>query len=170
MTSQTDKALHAFLPELMMQRGELTKARRLLRKLTRIHEQSERDDAMLKSARKGYEHFARLRGMVWAEMDALAAEVWKREVGLERYSVVRVQREDAEFSLQVLKFSFRDGVPWREHWMWELDGRALRKDGSLGLKGMGVGLRFASLHRRHLDGTWHVLRWLDEESIDASFA
>jgi hypothetical protein len=170
VTTQIDKALQAFLPELMMQRGELSKARRLLRKLSRIREQSEREGALSKAARKGHEHFARLRETVWSEMDALAADVWKREVGLERYSVIRVQRDDAEFSLQVLKFSFRDGLPWREHWMWELGGRALRKDGSLGLKDMGVVLRFANLYRRHLDGTWHLLRWLDEESSDASFA
>lgn len=153
-----------------MQRGELAKARRLLRKLSRIHEQSDLDEASPKPARKGYEHFSKLREAVWAEMDTLAAEVWKREVGLERYSVVRVQRENAEYSLQVLSFAFWHDPVWREHWMWELKGRALRKDGSLGLKDIDVGLRFVGLHRRHLDGTWHELRWLDEESTDASVA
>ncbi|MGH8160448.1 MAG: hypothetical protein ACREPQ_20250 [Rhodanobacter sp.] len=49
--------------------------------------------------------------------------------------------------------------------MWELKGRVLRKDGSLGFQDIGVGLRLANLHRRHLDGTWHELRWLDEEPI-----
>lgn len=165
MTSSVAVPLQPFLPELMMQRGELVKARRLLRKLSRLREQSDLDEALPKSARKGYEHFAKLREAVWADMDVLAAEVWKREAGLERYSVVRVQREDAEFSLQVLSFSFHDGLPWREYWMWELGGRALRKDGSLGLKGTSVGLRFANLHRRHLDGIWRELCRLDEAPI-----
>ena len=71
-------ALQPFPPELMMQRGELAKARRLLRKLSRIHERSDLDEASPKPARKGYEHFSKLREAVWAEMDTLAAEVWKR--------------------------------------------------------------------------------------------
>jgi hypothetical protein len=165
MTMQTVVLPQPFPPELMMQRGELAKARRLLRNLNRIHEQSGLDEALPKPTRKGYEHFTKLRRAAWTEMDTLAAEVWEREVGLERYSVVRVQREDVEYSLQVLSFSFRDGLPWQEHWMWTLEGRVLRKDGTLGLKDIGVGLRFANLYRRHLDGSWHELRWLDEVSV-----
>lgn len=137
----------------------------MLRKLDRLREQSDLDEALPKPARKGYEYFTKLRKAIWTERDALAAEIWEREVGLERYSVVRVQREDVEYSLQILSFSFRDGLPWQEHWMWKLEGRALRKDGSPGLKDIGVGLRFANLYRRHLDGSWHELRWLDEASV-----
>jgi hypothetical protein len=170
MKGQTGSHWQLFLPELMMQRAELANARRLLGKLSRIHEQSEGGGALPNPERKGYEHFAKLRELIWAEMDALAAEVWKREVGLERYSVVRVYREDAEYSLQVLSFSFRDGLPWQEQWMWELGGRALRKDGSLGFNNISVGLRVANLYRRHLDGVWRGLGMLSEGGDNASFA
>lgn len=152
-----------FFPEAMMRRGELAKAHRMLRKLDCINDQSRSDEQLPKSERKGYAAFSQRRQPVWAEMDSLAADVWRREVGLERYSVVRIQREDAEYELQVLSFSFRDGLPWELRWMWELEGRVLRKDGTLGSKGAtSIGFRHGNLYRRHLDGLWRELRWFDE--------
>lgn len=147
-----------------MLRGELTKARRLLRKLDRINEASRRDDVLPRAEQQGYEAFSKLLNPIRAEMDALAATVWKREVGLERFTVLDVRRDDMAFRLQLLSFSFRDGLPWEERWMWEFDGRALRKDGTLGCNSQGAGFRHASLQRRHLDGSWRELRWLDKEA------
>jgi hypothetical protein len=56
MTTQMMVLLQPFPPELMMQRGELAKARHLLRRLDRIHEQSRLDEALPKPVRKGCEH------------------------------------------------------------------------------------------------------------------
>ena len=52
MPPQTVVPLQPFQPELMMQRGELAKARRLLRKLDRLREQFDLDEALPKPARK----------------------------------------------------------------------------------------------------------------------
>lgn len=152
--------LHPFLPELMMHRTELTKARRLLRKLDRINEQSRLDDGLSKSEQQGRQHFTKLREPVWAQMEALSEDIWKREVGLERYSVIHAIREDMEFRLQVLRFSFIDNFAMRGLWAWHLDGRALRKDDTLGANTAMAVFRFANLKRRHLDGVWRELHWV----------
>lgn len=142
-----------------MRKAELTKARRLLRKLDRIDEQSRLEEDLPKSERKGYEHFTRLREPVWGQMDVLASEVWKREVGLERYSVIRVARDSLDYRFQVLSFSFcRDFGRWGE-WAWSLHGRSLRKNETLGHSSKGLSFREAHLVRRYLDGTWCQLRW-----------
>lgn len=157
-----ESVLQVFAPELMMLRGELTKARRLLRKLDRINDAYHRDKALPKAEQKGYEAFSKFRTPIWAEMDVLAATVWKREVGLERYTVLHVRRDDMAYRFQVLSFSFQDGQSWGNRWMWQLNGRALRKDGTLGCNTKGIGFRHASLERRYLDGSWRELRWLGE--------
>lgn len=149
----------------MMQRTELSKAHRLLRKLDRVHTQSRFDDTLPKSEQQGYQHFTKLREPFWAEMEVLAENVWKREVGLERYSVIRVVREDMEFRLQILRFSLVDNYAMRGLWAWRLDGRALRKDGTLGVNDATAVFRLANLQRRHLDGVWRELHWLDQETL-----
>ncbi len=151
-----------FLPELMMQRGELAHARRLLRKLSRIDERSRLDEVLPKASQKDPMFFSKLRKPIWSDMDRLAANVWEREVGLERYSVVRVRRDDLDYRMQVLSFSFADGRPWQERWLWHLMGRALRKDGTLGSRNAHIGFRIADLERRHLDGVWRPLHWWEE--------
>lgn len=163
MTTQTVVPRQLFLPELMMQRGELAKARRLLRKLDRIQEQSCLDEVLPKPVRRGCDHFLELRKAVWVEMDLLAAEVWKREAGLERYSVIHVQRQNMEFRIQVLEFSFTDDFGLNGQWAWNLQGRLLRKDGTLGLTDGRAVFRIAHIRRRHLDGLWREMRGLGEE-------
>jgi hypothetical protein len=164
MTQALAPTVHPFMPELMMRRTELTKARRLLRKLDRIHAQSRIDGELPKPKQKGCQHFTKLSESVWSAMDTLAEEVWKREAGLERYSVIHVVRDDMEFRLQVLRFSFFDHFRMPGLWAWDLDGRALRKDDTLGLKDARAVFNFAQLQRRHLDGVWRELRWLNEET------
>lgn len=94
-------------------------------------------------------------------IDKLAAAVLRRELGLERFTVLAVLRDDnLEIRLQVLSFAFRDDTKFGGEWFWELEGRSLRKNGSLGHKSTGIGFRCATLRRRHLDGSWKPIRLL----------
>lgn len=153
-----------FPPERMMLRAELTKARRLLRKQDLVHGESEMNRALPKAEQKDLELFSARHNVIETELDALCAEVWKREAGLERYTVLHVRRGDFEVRFQLLSFSVWDDRRWNGQWMWGLDGRALRKDETLGFKDGSIGFRHAHLLRRHLDGTWRELRWEHEDA------
>lgn len=153
-----DVAMHSYFPELMMHRPELTQVRRLLRGRDRVRDQSTADQALPRREQKGWDHFRTLLKRMEAQLDAICAEVWKREVGLERFTVLHGQRGDYEARFQLLSFSVSDSLRWRGEWLWQLDGRALRKDGTLGDKDSGMGFRCAHFMRRHLDGSWSELR------------
>lgn len=60
-----------------MQRGELAKARRLLRKLDRLREQFDLDEALPKPARKDTSTHEAQKGNLGGD-GVLAAEVWER--------------------------------------------------------------------------------------------
>ena len=145
-----------------MQRKELGSARGLLRKLDKINDKSRLDGVLPKAEQLGHAHFSALREAIWADIDVLAAEVWKREVGLQRYSVIRGARSNMTFCLQLLRFSLSDNFGDRGRWAWHLHGRVLRKNETFGLNSTSAAFRCADLHRRHLDGIWRELRWLND--------
>lgn len=154
--------MQPFPPETMMVRAESSKARRLLRKQDVVHGESELNRALPKAEQKDFDLFSQRHKVLSAELDALCATVWKREVGLERYTVLHARRGDFESRFQVLSFSVSDNRRWSDQWMWSLYGRALRKDETLGFKDGSIGFRQACLMRRHLDGAWRELRWQSE--------
>jgi hypothetical protein len=158
-----EQVFNLFLPERMMHRAELTKARCMLRKLDRIRDQSGTEGLLPKNEQKEYPYFMNFMEPIQAEMDALAADVWKREAGLERYSVVHTHYEEIEFRLQVLLFSFEDASFWEGGWVWHFRGRGLRKDGTLSFRNIDAWFRFANIKRRHLDGVWRELYRRDTE-------
>lgn len=158
-----DGDMQDYPPQRMMRGEELSQARRVLRNLDRLYAESRTDEELPTSQRKDYEYFRERRRPLNSELDALCAEVWKREVGLERCTVLHVRRPNSEVRFQLLSFSVHDHSGWPGGWMWVLDGRALRKNGTLGSKPVHSGFRVAHLMRRHLDGSWRELRWPAEQ-------
>lgn len=151
--------MQMYPPEQMMQPAELKQARRLLRRLDRLHAEVTENGNLPRHQRKDDEQLTKRRHLLDSELDALCAVTWKREVGLERYSVLHARRGDFEARFQLLSFDVSDSSGWAGKWMWSLNGRALRKDGTLGFNHEGIGFRFALLSRRHLDGIWRELCW-----------
>lgn len=81
----------------------------------------------------------------------LNAAVLEREIGLKKYMVIRVERDDGfTVQLQVLSFSYFI----YNMGMWSVSGRNIRKDGTLGLLNKGLAFRNARISRRLLDGSW----------------
>lgn len=88
-----------------------------------------------------------------SQLADLSAAALEREIGLKKYMVIRVERDDGlTLQLQALSFSitcFRGYMGG-----WSVRGRIIRKDGSLGLLDKGLAFRHASISRRLLDGSW----------------
>lgn len=150
-----------FSPVRLMASGEFAKAKRLLSKLERHHERVRRDAELPSSERKGYEFHRDERKAIDDELDALAAKVLARELGLERYMVIHTVRTDGhEKHMQLLSMGFQDDR-WnrRSRWMWSLHGRRLRKDGTIGDRPDWTCIGTGVISRRQLDGTWIHLRW-----------
>lgn len=160
-------------PIRLMKPAELRQAKSLLRKLSRHHERVRADAEKPKAEQKGYEALRAVRTQLYAEVDRLSAQVLGRELGLERYMVIHLQRHDGyESRLQVLEFGVRWEWEWgRNDWMWDLAGRKPRKDGTLGSLPSSVGFDRAKIIRRRLDGTWEsLIRQGDQGARDASGA
>lgn len=94
-----------------------------------------------------------------AELNALSAQVLADSMGLHKYMVVNIKRDDGyETRLQMLECSVDNDRHWLgSPWVWELTGRSLRKDGSLGKNYDMISFLTAQVTRRRLDGTWEAL-------------
>lgn len=148
-----------FSPLKLMTAVESGKARRLLGKLERHHEWVRLDAELPSAERLGYDHFRPARKELDEALNALAANVLSRELGLERYMVIHTIRSDGhETRLQLLSMGFQqDRWAGRSRWMWAFHGRRLRKDGTIGDLGDWACLEAGSITRRRLDGTWEKL-------------
>jgi hypothetical protein len=92
-----------------------------------------------------------------SEIDALSAAVLARELSIERFMVIHYVRGDGrETRLQVLSFDIHRRN-FAAGWTWEFNGRGLRKDGTLGVRGEGFTLFDGVLRRRMLTGDWTTI-------------
>lgn len=146
-----------FPPALLMSQEELRRAKQLLRELSKHHEARRVDELKARADQKGYEHFRAARKAIDTKIDSLAAEVLKRELGLERYMVIHAIRTGGyEVRMQVLSFGI--DREWRgPGWAWILDGRKLRKDHTLGELRECIYMDSGVIRRRRLDGAWVAL-------------
>lgn len=87
------------------------------------------------------------------QLAELSEAVLKRGIGLKKYMVIRVERDDGfTIKLQALSFS----ISYFRGYMdcWDVSGRNIRKDGTLGRCDETAFLRSALISRRLLDGSW----------------
>ncbi len=138
--------------------AEKSEARKAFRAQSKLWAEGRADVDVQKLRGPVYErHRAKLQA-VHRRLEELAEVALKREVGLERFMVVRVLRDDAyERGLQVLTLCLRDGFRGFR-WAWELSGRVIRQNGTLGLKSETTFFDMGVVTRRKLDGTWERLR------------
>lgn len=86
----------------------------------------------------------------------LSEVVLGREIGLKKYMVIRVERDDGfTLQLQALSFSISNFRGYMDG--WDVSGRNLRKDETLGLRDEWLAFRNAHISRRLLDGSWETL-------------
>lgn len=147
-------------PALLMQPAELRQVKRYLKQLEKHHEARHLDETKPKVAQLEFEVWRVERNSIDVKIDLLAAAVLQRELGLEKYMVIHVFRSDGHEALfQALSFGFHFG--WRSSgrlpWMWEIRGRKLRKDGTLGCLNDGMSFDTGWIKRRKLDGSWAQL-------------
>jgi len=141
-----------------MTAAELGKARRLLGKLERHHERVRRDAELPSDERLSYDYFRPVRKELDEALDALAAEVLSREVGLERYMVIHTIRCDGhEKRMQLLSMGFQQDWGGRSRWMWSFHGRRLRKDHTISDLSDWTCFGTGSIARRRLEGIWEKL-------------
>ena len=120
------------------------------------HEKVRRDRLHPTSEQRGYDAFREEQRKIDKGIGELAAQVLERELGLELYMVIHLVRDDCvQRRFQVLNFGFRfDRWMSGYGWVWELSGRKLRKDASLGQLTEGMSFCAARIMRRKLDGSW----------------
>jgi hypothetical protein len=153
MTLNTDN----LAPNRLMSAAELKQAERLLRRLDRHFAAQKKDELRPKDLQLGYSHWQVKREAIGSEIDILAATVLERELALARYMVVHVRRNDGyEATLQVLQFGFTRMFAWNR-WGWCLEGRSLRKNGTLGERPNDVCFDDALINKRRIDGVWEPL-------------
>lgn len=146
-----------FPPALLMSQEERRRAKQLLRELSKHYEARRVDELKARADQKGYEHFRAARKTIDTNIDSLAAEVLKRELGLERYMVIHAIRTGGhKVHMQVLSFGI-DGEWRRPGWAWILCGRKLRKDQTLGELPEYMHIDSGVIRRRRLDGEWVAL-------------
>lgn len=119
-------------PMLLMDKTELRLAKKLIRQIDRGNK----------------------REQASSQLADLNAAVLEREIGLKKYMVIRVERDDGlTIQLQALSFSISYLRGYIDGW-WDVSGRNIRKDGTLGLRDEGLAFRNARISRRLLDGSW----------------
>lgn len=118
-------------PLLLMNKAELRLAKKLIKQVDDKDKYKQASDQLAK----------------------LSEAVLERGIGLKKYMVIRVERGDGlTFQLQALSFSisyfrgYMDG--------WDVSGRNIRKDGTLGQRDELAFIRNALVSRRLLDGSW----------------
>lgn len=148
-----------FDPPDLMSRDQLRVARRLLSALRQQRAKIRALSETTPSERVAQRLEQRSTAMR-AKLNALSVQVLADSVGLHKYMVVHVKRDDGyEARLQVLGCSVDNDRHWLgSPWVWELTGRSLRKDGSLGKNYDMISFLTAQVTRRRLDGTWEALR------------
>jgi hypothetical protein len=105
-----------------------------------------------------YSHWQVKREVIDSEIDILAATVLERELALARYMVVHVRRSGGyEATLQALRFGFNRRFGWQNAWAWCLEGRSLRKNGTLGVRPDSLCFDHALINKRRIDGVWEPL-------------
>ncbi len=154
-------------PDRFMQPAERTRIRRLKRQQKSLHDQewNPANGERLKPAQREKPN-AKWR-VSHARLEDLCADMLKRYLGVDKYSVLRVRRPDGlETRLQVLaaEVDFND---WNRGWMWGVRGRGLRKNGTLGFADAYTYFDIADVRRRQLDGTWQRIRPLDDAGEQA---
>ena len=122
-------------PLLLMTKTELRLAKKLIK-------QSDDDDKREQASNR---------------LAELSEVVLGREIGLKKYMVIRVEREDG-FTLQLQVLSFLISYFRGYIGVWNVSGRNIRKDGTLGLRDEGLAFRNARISRRMLDGSWATLQ------------
>lgn len=92
---------------------------------------------------------------VETRVSALATAAALRCLGIERFMVLDIERHDGHKVLMLVTAISFSVVAWLS---WDLDGLALRKDGTIGRKSTGICFTSARIKRRKLDGDWQTLR------------
>lgn len=147
----------SFAPEALLLPEELKAAKRGIAELDRYHKKSVANDLLPRKTRISFDDMSDGRASLGGKLEAIASVALKREVGLEKYMVVRVDRDGIEATqLQVLTFGIIRHYAGFQ-WAWQLDGRNVRADGTLGRTRKHAGFREAKIERRRLDGTWERL-------------
>lgn len=146
-------------PVRMMQEAELRQAMRLLRSL------EGRDRKWWAAMQSGspasvVTALREKRQEVEDQLQVLAGAIIDRQLGVRKYMVLELVRDDGHqdrFQVLAVTLRFHSTYSARLLWLWNLQGRSLRKDGSLGSRPGGMSLEAGTIRRRRLDGTWTEL-------------
>jgi hypothetical protein len=161
--------LDCFSPAYLMTSAEFRTAKSLLRQ---IAGRREKRRVLYETKPKNYgaqeSNLTTEIEVLDTRLNALCEEVLKRTIGLEKYMVVRVERDGGlKANMQVLECGLMDG--FRHHgYAWHIEGVATRKDGTIGKKWDYFIFDFAKIERRKLDGTWQRLKWTEAENEPAA--
>lgn len=123
-----------FHPLLLMTRTELRLAKKLIK-------QSDDEDK---------------RKQASARLDELSEVVLGREIGLKKFMVIRIERDD-DLTIQLQALSISVSHTHGYIYGWEIYGRNIRKDGTLGRRDEYAYFITASISHRLLDGNWTTL-------------
>ncbi|OGA71495.1 MAG: hypothetical protein A3G81_17230 [Betaproteobacteria bacterium RIFCSPLOWO2_12_FULL_65_14] len=137
-------------PEVILSASERANIRPLIRKREKLSQRwqasyKEKDRQALLDASK--------------HISAVCELALARELGLKKYMVIEVVRKNGyQEKFQFLEVDLHKDFNNPRRWTWALLGRSLRKDGSLGEKECRVGIWYATIRRRQLDGRWVAIR------------
>lgn len=93
------------------------------------------------------------RDALSARVDALLANVWKREANLERYSAISAFYQGEERRAVIERFGI-NFYPDDTFIAWLFFGQRLTRKGLIGPSRNVIPLKDGFMHRRMLDGTW----------------
>lgn len=93
------------------------------------------------------------RDALSAHVDALLAEVWKREANLERYSAISAFYQGEERRNVIERFDIRF-YPEDTFIAWLFFGLRLTRKGVIGPSRNVMPVKEGTIYRRMLDGTW----------------
>lgn len=147
-------------PNRMMLPSEFLAAGKLLRKSEKLRERWRSTDWGKDLTPTQQRVLSAKRSEVDEELERLSSAVLARQLGLKKYMVVHVRRDSGyEDKFQLLSTSVRFNGTYRGYrFMWDLEGRQLRKNGTLGHRPGGMSIDAGSIIRRRLDGTWVELQ------------
>lgn len=129
-------------PESVLAPSELSEVKRLHRRLALLEGRGDDQAREIKLELKN-------------RISVVAAASLTRRVGIERFMVLDVERDDGyRASLQVLEVGMEPSRGWRWSMWWSLSGRSLRKDRTLGERPASINFGAARVLRRTLSGAW----------------